>query len=118
MGTTARSPGILQLVAVRLVRLTADPHASKCRQGRQNGSTDPRRDHALWRSNGLDLGGLWHKIMQLNLEALWCIGGSTGHDNVSEEAVGHPVTVVGSLPGRLAETQHLLTIEGRLQHEL
>merc|ERR1712205_76427 len=104
------------------VGLAADPHASEGGQGREDRSSDPDRDHALGGSNDLDLGGLWHKLPELGLETLGHVGehgGTTGHDNVAEEVLADvEVTVVDSLAGELVQTHHLLTVEGRLEHQL
>merc|ERR1712086_347284 len=104
------------------VGLTVDPHAGEGGEGGQDGPTNPDRDHALWRSDDLDLGGLRHKALQLGLETLRHVGehgGTTRHDNVLEEVLADiEVAVVDSLFGELVETHHLLTVEGRLEHEL
>merc|ERR1712086_687232 len=104
------------------VGLTVDPHAGEGGEGGQDGPTNPDRDHALWRSDDLTLGGLRHKALQLGLETLRHVGehgGTTRHDNVLEEVLADiEVAVVDSLFGELVETHHLLTIEGRLEHEL
>merc|ERR1711939_284614 len=60
--------------------------------------------------------------LELALEALGHVGehgGTTGHDDVAEEVLTDiKVAVVDSLAGELVEAHHLLTVEGRLEHEL
>merc|ERR1711939_1248896 len=60
--------------------------------------------------------------LELALEALGHVGehgGTTGHDDVAEEVLTDiRVAVVDSLAGELVEAHHLLTVEGRLEHEL
>merc|ERR1712153_273872 len=79
------------------VGLTVDPHAGEGGEGGQDGPTNPDRDHALWRSDHLDLGGLWHETLDLGLKALRHVGehgGTTGHDNVLEERLAEKKLVV------------------------
>merc|ERR1712178_289137 len=104
------------------VGLAADPHARECGQGSEDGSSNPDRDHALWRSNDLDLSGLRHEALDLSLETLWHVGehgGTTRHHDVAEEVFADvEVAVVNSLLGQLVQTHHLLAVQGRLEHEL
>merc|ERR1712023_486603 len=104
------------------VGLAVDPHAGEGGEGGQNGSTNPDRDHALWRSDHLDLGGLWHQTLDLSLETLGHVGehgGTTGHHDIAQEVLADvEVAVVNSLAGQLVQTHHLLTVEGWLEHQL
>jgi len=104
------------------VRLAGDPHASEGGQGGQDGASNPHGDHALRGSDDLDLGGLGHQRLELVLETLGHVGehgGTTGHHNVAEEVLADiEVAVVDSLAGELVQTHQLLTVEGRLEHEL
>jgi len=104
------------------VRGTVDPHAGEGGQRGQDGPSNPDRDHALWRSNDLDLGGLRDETLELSLQTLGHVGehgGTARHDDVAEEVLTNiEVAVVNSLLGQLVETHHLLTVQGWTEHEL
>jgi hypothetical protein len=69
-----------------VILLLGDPHLLEGGEGGQDGTTDPDRVLALWRSDDLNLHRRWGERGDFLLHAVgdtWVHGGATGLDIVS-----------------------------------
>jgi len=68
-----------------VILLLGDPHLLEGGEGSQDGTTNPDRVLALWRSDDLDLHRGWGERGDFLLHAVgdtWVHGSTTGHDNL------------------------------------
>merc|ERR1719251_243702 len=73
-----------------IVFFLLDPHLFKCRQRRQDGTSNPDRVLSLWWSNNLNRHRVWCQSLNLFLHSLWnsiVHGGTSRHHNVAVQVL-------------------------------